>query len=460
MPQRLCFVDLETTGSNPLTDAITEVAIVSVDEHGNVEEWSSLVNPFQPISDFIQGLTGITPDMVAKAPAFEDVADEVWKRLQGCIFIAHNARFDYGFLRAVFRKLDKRLQVTVLCTVKLSRFLNQREPKHNLDSLITRHGLPTGERHRALSDARVVWELWQFWQRTESPERLQQGIAEVTRRPSLPASIDPDIVDELPSGVGVYVFYGDNNQALFIGRSTHVKHRILTHFASDKISGQDVQLAQHVKRIEWQTTAGELGALLLEIELLRQLKPSLQHNKNLKEQQVCSWFWQGNMVEAPTLVLANDSRFGQVNAIFGLYRSNRDAQRSLQKLADKHRLCLKTLGIEKGKTGQPCASRLKKKCHGYCVGAETAEQLQQRLGQALAELKVARWQFSGPVGLREHNDRTHQTSVHWVDHWCYLGSTLEEERPCTRPLVFDVDHYKILTKALKHWPEADVIVTT
>lgn len=460
MSQRLCFIDLETTGSNPLTDAITEVGIVSVDEQGHVEEWSSLVNPFQPISDFIQGLTGITPEMVAQAPAFEEIADEVWQRLQGCIFIAHNARFDYGFLRAAFRKLDKRLQVTVLCTVKLSRFLNPREPKHNLDSLITRHGLPTGDRHRALSDAKVVWELWQFWQRTEASERLQQGIAEVTRRPNLPASIDPDLVDELPSGVGVYVFYGDNQQALYVGRSLHIKHRILTHFACDKISGQDAQLAQQVKRIEWQTTAGELGAQLLEIELLRQLKPSLQHNKNIKEQQVCSWFWQSNSVETPTLVFANDSRFAQVHAVYGLYRSNKDAQRGLQKLADKHRLCLKALGIEKGRAGQPCANRLKKKCHGCCIGAETTEQHQQRLGQAFAEIKVAAWPFSGPVGLREHNDRTHQTSIHWIEHWCYLGSTLADENPPVSSMVFNLDHYKIFTKALKHWPEVDVIITT
>lgn len=458
MPPRLCFVDLETTGSNPLTDAITEVAIVSVDEHGEVEEWSSLVNPFQPISEFIQGLTGITPEMVATAPAFESIAEEVWQRLHGHVFIAHNARFDYGFLKAAFRKLEKPLQATVLCTVKLSRSLNPREPKHNLDSLITRHNLPTGDRHRALSDARVVWELWQYLHRTEPADRLKMAIDELTRRPALPPSIDPDIVDELPTGLGVYTFYDAEDRALFVGRSAHVKHRVLAHFASEKISGNEVALAQDVRRISWQTTAGEVGAQLLENSLLNQLNPRLQHNKNIKDQHLCSWFWSAEQALAPKLVFADELQFGQVHEIYGLYRNGKDAQKSLRKLAEKQGLCFKALGLEKGKAGMACANRLAKKCHGCCIGAETESLHQQRLGRALTELKVSTWPFPGQIGLREHDARTRQTDIHWVDHWCYLGTThAEDEHLPTTELIFDVDHYKILNKALKRWPEADLI---
>jgi DNA polymerase-3 subunit epsilon len=93
----LAFVDLETTGATATADRITEIGIVEVDADG-VREWSCLVNPGTPISGFIQNLTGISNAMVADAPPFEDVAEEVLARLEGRLFIAHNARFDYGFL--------------------------------------------------------------------------------------------------------------------------------------------------------------------------------------------------------------------------------------------------------------------------------------------------------------------------------------------------------------------------
>lgn len=458
MPQRLCFVDLETTGSNPLTDAITEVAIVTVDEYGVVEEWSSLLNPRQAIPPFIQNLTGITPDMVADAPLFEDLAPEIHRRLHGHMFIAHNARFDYGFLRAAFRGCELTLKATVLCTVKLSRYLDPREPRHNLDSLIARHNLPTGARHRALSDARVLWELWQHLHQNEAAERLQQAIGELTRRPHLPEHLDADVVDELATGCGVYICYGENDLPLYVGSSLHLKHRVLSHFSSAKPSAIDLQLAQQVRRIAWHTTAGEVGMHLLEQKLLKELRPTL-NSKAPVTTQLCAWHWQADGLMAPQLVLASDGAFHQVECIHGLYRSVKDAGKGLRKLAEKHSLCLKQLGLEKGKLGQACLGRLAKKCHGACTGHETVEHHHQRVGRALAELKVAAWPYAGPIGLVEQDERTRQTQVHWIDRWTYLSSTAEVifDKPAASP-CFDIDIYKIINRALKHWPVQNVII--
>ncbi|MGA1083561.1 MAG: PolC-type DNA polymerase III, partial [Burkholderiaceae bacterium] len=87
----LAFVDLETSGSTPTKDRITEIGIVTVDGE-QVERWSSLVNPHQTIPSFIENLTGISNDMVAQAPSFDELAPEVRRRLQGRVFVAHNAR--------------------------------------------------------------------------------------------------------------------------------------------------------------------------------------------------------------------------------------------------------------------------------------------------------------------------------------------------------------------------------
>ena len=95
----LAIVDLETTGGRPSRDRVTEIAVVEIVGGEVVSEWSTLVNPGIAIPSLIQALTGITNDMVAGAPEFEDLAPGLHERLEERVFVAHNARFDYGFLR-------------------------------------------------------------------------------------------------------------------------------------------------------------------------------------------------------------------------------------------------------------------------------------------------------------------------------------------------------------------------
>src|SRR5208282_4587061 len=116
-------VDLETTGGSAAYDRITEVGLVRVKNGELVEEWSSLVNPECPIPAYIEAFTGISNQMVADAPRFAEIATVVRQKLQGAVFVAHNARFDYSFLRSEFRRIERRFSAKVLCTVKLSRRL-------------------------------------------------------------------------------------------------------------------------------------------------------------------------------------------------------------------------------------------------------------------------------------------------------------------------------------------------
>lgn len=158
--EKLLFVDLETTGANAVNDRITEIGIVTVDPDGRIDRWSSFVNPGMRIPPFIQQLTGIDDAMVEYAPSFSSLADELSMRLSGGLFIAHNARFDYGFLHHAFARAGHLLTSEALCTVKLSRKLYPEERKHNLDILIARHALIPSARHRALADADLLWQLW------------------------------------------------------------------------------------------------------------------------------------------------------------------------------------------------------------------------------------------------------------------------------------------------------------
>lgn len=188
--EKLIFVDLETTGANLVNDRITEIGIVAVSTDGKIERWSTFVNPGRPIPSFIQGLTGISDDMVATAPSFETLADDVRERLEGGLFIAHNARFDYGFLHHAFARAGHALRSEMLCTVKLSRALFPQEKKHNLDTLIARHELIPEARHRALADADLLWQLWRKLTASMPDDIFSQKVQALRQRPNLSAPPD------------------------------------------------------------------------------------------------------------------------------------------------------------------------------------------------------------------------------------------------------------------------------
>lgn len=190
--EKLIFVDLETTGANLVNDRITEIGIVAVDPDGRIERWSTFVNPGRPIPEFIQGLTGISDEMVETAPSFETLADTVRARLQDGLFIAHNARFDYGFLHHAFARSGHALNSEMLCTVKLSRALFPAEKKHNLDSLIARHELIPEARHRALADADLLWQLWRKLNAVVPYDVFSKTVQTLRQQPklSLPATAE------------------------------------------------------------------------------------------------------------------------------------------------------------------------------------------------------------------------------------------------------------------------------
>src|SRR5450830_1014099 len=153
-----CYVllDLETTGGSPLHDRITEIAAVRIEGGLEVDRWSTLVNPGLNISSFIQNLTGISNAMVADAPGFDEVAPRLLEILTGAVLVAHNVRFDHGFLLNEFARLDTPLRVKTVCTVRLSRLLYPQHKSHGLDAIMQRHGLATSARHRAMGDVDVV----------------------------------------------------------------------------------------------------------------------------------------------------------------------------------------------------------------------------------------------------------------------------------------------------------------
>ena len=451
--QPLVFVDLETTGANAANDRITEIGIVEVDANG-VREWSTLVNPGVHIPAFIQGLTGISDAMVAKAPPFEEVAQEAFARMEGKLFVAHNARFDYGFLRNEFKRIGINFTSAVLCTVKLSRKIFPRYHKHSLDAIIERHALPTEDRHRALADARSLWFFMQHIKENQPIEVVSAAMSLLAQRPALPSGLDPSIIDELPESYGVYVFYGDEGQALYIGKSSNIRKKVLSHFESELRHSKKGGFSQQIKRIEWIEKVSELGALLTESQMIKELQPT--HNRRQRQSnELCTWqlIEESGGVLKPHLRYAKEYDFGSMENIYGLFQAKKSAVNTLHKLAEAYRLCCSTLGIEVVLSGKYCAAYQLKKCLGACNGDEPVVSHNLRLLDALSRSRVQPWPYNGMVGIKETASFGNRTEIHLVENWGFVGTANSEDAflkmagEGVKP-AFDLDIYKILSKRI------------
>ena len=449
----LAFVDLETTGTTAAKDAITEVAVVRVDgadgDHPSVDEWSTLVDPGMPIPAAIQALTGITNEMVRAAPTFSTIARDVAERTAGALFVAHNARFDYGFLKHAFARLERSFTARVLCTVKLSRRLYPDCDGHSLDQLIARHSIDVRERHRALADARALWSFVQALYRAHPADAIESAVRRAMKTPSLPPQLAADAIDALPESPGVYRFYGLNALPLYIGKAKNLRERVGAHFSSDYRSATDLRLSAEIRRIEYDETAGEIGALLRESALVKSLLPA--HNHALRRKA------QSGVLELadepgppPRFVAAAGIDPATLSGRYGPFSSRRAARETLRALAAEHALCWVMLGLERRQG--PCFARQVRRCGGCCVGAEPIAAHDRRLREALAPYAIPPWPAPGIALAREPASLGTRVDVHVLRDWCWLGTAGDEaelglllEAP-PRP-AFDADIARLLMRA-------------
>lgn len=255
--------------------------------------------------------------------------------------------------------------------------------------------------------------------------------------------IDPASLSALPRSAGVYLFKGDSSLPLYIGKSIDIRSRVLAHLRAE----DEAEMMSQTHRVEFIETAGEIGALLLESHLIKQLSPlfniRLRRVRNLCSIQLS----QASEHLQPEVVTGKDLGVGEVDGLYGLFGSVRAAQNKLRELADPHRLCLGLLGLEKmGARG--CFGLQVKSCLGACVGREDRAEHDARLLSALSDLKVHAWPFAGAIDLIEtHGDWTQQ---HRIQNWRYLGTSCSKSSayPVNVQKSFDLDTYKILVKPI------------
>lgn len=447
------LLDLETTGATAASDRITEIALIRFEEDREVDRWQTLVNPGMPIPPFIQHLTGINDAMVENAPTFDEVAQQLQGYLDGAVLVAHNVRFDHSFLKKEYKRLGATLRQRVCCSVKLSRKLYPQYRSHGLDAIIDRHGIHCSARHRAMGDVEVLAAFLEVAKLELGSSHVSQIAGELMKGPSLPGGLDPAMLENIPESPGVYLFFGENNLSLYIGKCLDLQNQVMSHFSGNQARGKKMRMAQEVKQVEWIATAGEFGAQLLESQLIRQHQP--MYNRFLrKENPLCSWHLAETPAQSPllSLVYVEETAAADLNSMFGIYGSPRQAAAALRSIAESHALCPRLLGLETGEG--PCFFHQLNRCHGVCCGKEKAEIHYLRLLQALAPQRLQTWPYSGKIGIREHDAETGLEQVHVFEQWCYLG-TAESEQALHEllqggaALKFNVDTYRLLLKEVK-----------
>jgi DNA polymerase-3 subunit epsilon len=442
----LAFIDIETTGSHFDRDRITEIGIKTL-SNGEIDVWEQLINPQTFIPQNIQRLTGISPQMVENQPSFDHIARELKERLEGKIFVAHNARFDYGFIKASFKRIGIDFKPKVLCTVKLSRLLFPDQPRHNLDTIIHAHDLRISARHRALGDADLLLQFWRVCEAKFGRERLNQAINQLIGNPSLPPNIDKDLIDSIPDGPGCYIFYGDNKIPLYIGKSISLRSRVMGHFQGALTQRKEMKLSLQIRDIDWIETSGELGALILESRLIKERMPSM-NIKLRRSKDLCGWSLEEDSsgVLVPQLVTHHQLAPGLQDNLYGLFYSKREAHSYLKAVAKKYHLCEALLGLEKRFEGKSCFGYQVKQCGGACLNLTPIALHNLQLKTALEFFKVQAWPYAGPIAINDGDEMI------VIDKWCYLGTAINHdelsELTNDGDAEFDLDIYKIVKKAL------------
>jgi DNA polymerase-3 subunit epsilon len=452
----LAIVDLETTGTHAGRDRITEIGVVRVDADAaggepRVQEWSTLVDPEMPIPPAIQALTGITDAMTRSAPTVLACRREVRERLSDCVFVAHNARFDHGFLKHEFARVGAPFSSRPLCTVRLSRRLFPEAEGHGLDAW-RRSRIDVTQRHRALGDARAVWSFLKALYREIAPDAIENAVRRILRVPSLPPQLPPDCLDAIPEAPGVYRFFGDNPLPIYIGKSINLRERVAAHFSGDWRSETDLRLSQEIRRIEFEQTAGELGALLRERCSSRPSCLRTIARCAARRKPSC---WCSIGTAAPlACARRRASRPGRP------YVPSRPGEARARSCARSPRSTVVLDTPAAGASGvRTLLSTPAQALHGRLHRRRTVRRARCAAGRRTARYSIPAWPVPALLSFVKPRSTASAVDAHLVRDWCWLGTASDDgdlqrliEAP--PPPSFDIDVARLLIGTTRREPFA------
>ena len=271
------IIDIETTGGKFDSESITEIAILKYDGEIILDQFSSLVNPEKEIDSFVRKLTGINNQMLKNAPKFFNIAKRIINITDDCVLVAHNASFDYRVLKTEFRRLGYSYRKKTLCTVNLSKKLIPNKNSYSLGKLTKSLGIPLKRNHRALDDAIATFNLFKLLQDHDLEKKILKKEIKNLRLNSVSINI-LKYIDKIPSKIGIYYFYNEKKEIVFIGMSSNLKKKVLNHFIKNDKKSNDI--IKKIKTISFSLTGNKTIALLKMKNEINKISPFYNKKEN------------------------------------------------------------------------------------------------------------------------------------------------------------------------------------
>jgi DNA polymerase-3 subunit epsilon len=279
------IVDIETTGSHPAGNGITEIAIILHNGETVEGKFSSLINPGVAIPAFISSLTGITNYMVADAPSFSALAANIYNLLQGRIFVAHNVNFDYSFVKYHLQQSGYLLNTRKLCTIRMARKAFPGLRKYGLENLCRELDVPNNNAHRATGDALATATIFEMIVQKGGETLIKDFLKKENRDQTLPPNLPSKQIKELPYQPGVYYLHDAKGKVVYVGKAKNIKQRVVSHFTGLDTSKKRQAFLQLIHSVSYTTCDTEFTASIFESIEIKRLWPPYNASQKRFEQR-------------------------------------------------------------------------------------------------------------------------------------------------------------------------------
>lgn len=377
------IVDIETTGGYAANHRITEIAIYHHDGVQITGTFHTLINPGRNIPYYITGLTGITSEMVFGAPPFDEVAKSIHEKLEGRIFVAHNAHFDYSFLKKEFEQAGINWQAKKLCTVRLSRKIIPGLRSYSLGSLAASLGISIVNRHRAGGDASATVKIFDQLLQRDRDSYILKVLKRNSGETILPPNLPREEFERLPAKCGVYYFHNARGNVIYVGKAINIKKRIAGHFTGDAREWSRSRIRNEIHQISYELTGNELIALILESQEIRRLWPRYNQAQKFRVEEWGIYDYEDR--NGYLRFSVNQVSRGSRPLI--RFSSKGDAWNFLWTKVRSFELCPKLSGLQLSKG--LCFEYQTGECHGACMCVEAVKKYNNRVEDAIVSFSTS-----------------------------------------------------------------------
>jgi DNA polymerase-3 subunit epsilon len=443
------IIDIETTGGSSRSERITEIAVYIHDGNNITDEFVTLINPERSIPYFITNLTGITNEMVEDAPKFYEVAKKIIELTEGRIFVANNARFDYSFIRQEFKSLGFNFRRSILDTVTLSRKLLPGHNSYSLGNICKDLGIVINGRHRAAGDAFATTRLFELLlEKDFELNGMQSDLISNKMISKLNPMLNINKIDCIPEEPGIYYFYNEKGDLIYIGKSRNLLQRISTHL-SNNTTNRTMEMRDSIADIEWDITGSELIALLRESQEIKENKPLYNRAQRRTGFQWGIYYYYDNKgyLRFEYRQVKNDE------SLLSLFTSRNRVKSKLESLIETYGLCQKLCGLYD--TDGACFHHQVGICKGACLEQEESKSYNERARKALEEFTFKQNNFFIIDKGRDERERCAVKIINGkyagYGFFCIddMGFGMEALHECIKPAMDNRDIQVILKTYLK-----------